>query len=642
MTTVLLLDLILVFAAIGCAAIFRTRFEENLPLLCSGIVILLFLTGLADLLSAGFILVNLTAVTLGTAGIIKMCHQRSFKQVGVLVLTPPFFVFLLLTLGFGYIYQGILAVHWDEFSFWIDVVKVMTEKNAFGTAPAFDVVVPSYLPGMALFQYYGAKLDIFLHSDEAFPEWVCYYCYQLLSLSFFLPLLGNAVKRKQTDNPGKAVFAFLAKIIAISFIYVIVPMVYFKTAYVSCYIDPIVAMLAGLGFVRIITERQKCLCYQLSILAHCIMLVLIKNIGMLYAVFIAIAFMADRICFNRPDRRASKAAWAVFGITSLMPIAGSILCNLLWKMELRRKHTMLIFHNRINYLHYIRILFAGGDPTYRQQVADNYKNALLHGTHFPFGLSYILELFFLTAAAVLLLYLLKKRKGKIAQCALTSGLCLICTALYVLLLGAVYMYNFSEYEAVNLASIERYLAIAFLTLVIVIISMMMMMWETFTHTLKWVVLATAMLLFSKYITYSFGLLVKREYIIDSQQIRKPYDTYAAKMKEVCTPDDKILFISQGDWGYDYYVLHFAARPLRISKDPSWSLGDADSDQNITAVQITPEEWRLIVQNYTYIAVYTSDELFVKQYAAIFKNPEVIDDFSFYQIHHDSMTLEPIF
>lgn len=642
MITVLLLDLIFAFAALGCAAIFRTRFEDSLPLLCSGIVILLFLTGLADLLSTGVILVNLAAAAMGTAGVITMCRRRSFKQVSSLVLTPPFFVFLLLTLSFGYMYQGIQAIHWDEFSYWIDVVKVMTDKDAFGTTPSYDVVIPSYLPGMALFQYYGAELATRLRPDDGFPEWVCYYCYQVLSLSFFLPLLGNAVKQKRADEPRKAVFASLAKIIAITFFYMIAPMLYFETAYVSCYIDPFVAMLAGMGFVRIITEHQKGLCYQLSILAQCMMLVLAKSIGMLYAAFIATAFMTDMICFHRPERGASKTTWSIFFISSLMPMTGSILCKLLWKWELHAKHTQLLFHHHIDYLHYIRIFFAGGDPTYRQQVADNYKHALLYDIHLPFGVSYLLELVILTVTTVLLLFLLRRRKVKIAQCAVVSGLCLLCTVLYVFLLGAVYMYNFSEYEAVHLASIDRYLSISFLTLAIVLVTMAMMLWETFSHPLKWVVLAAAMFYFSLSITSYFSLLLKGEYVTDTQQRRKPYDTFADKMQEFCTPDDKILFISQGDLGYDYYVLHFAARPLLISQDPSWSLVNESSDQNITAAKITPEEWRLKVQDYAYIVIYKTDELFMEQYAVIFNNPEVISDYSFYRIHHDSMRLEQLF
>ena len=153
MLTTLLFLLLLSSTSVYCALRFQKSFELTLPVSAMGSVLVLFLFGLAGQLRAGVWAVVLLALVLYGLSAVSLLKNRNWRSLGKHLLTPAAAVFFLGTLVYAFLYRGKLAVHWDEFTHWMDIVKVFFQTGDFGTDPAAFCGHGSYPPGMTLFQF---------------------------------------------------------------------------------------------------------------------------------------------------------------------------------------------------------------------------------------------------------------------------------------------------------------------------------------------------------------------------------------------------------------------------------------------------------------------------------------------------------
>ena len=126
MATQLFILFIILCGGIAGAVFSRKPFEECLPLHMMGLVVVLYVFGLAGHLKAGVyaIAVAAPAICIACAGTIL--KQKNYKEVAGRLFTPAFFLFILLFCLIGYLDKGMVAWDWDEFSHWMDSVKTMT------------------------------------------------------------------------------------------------------------------------------------------------------------------------------------------------------------------------------------------------------------------------------------------------------------------------------------------------------------------------------------------------------------------------------------------------------------------------------------------------------------------------------------
>ena len=121
------------------------------------------------------------------------------------------------------------------------------------------------------------------------------------------------------------------------------------------------------------------------------------------------------------------------------------------------------------------MFFFHDDVTYHQEVVDNFKHAFFR-QNIALGIwgstiSYF-SLFILFVIGAALLLRLQGREGDENR-KLSNKICILIVLFSVILytygLGATYVSNFTEYEAVRLASYSRYMNIAYLMIAIVIV-----------------------------------------------------------------------------------------------------------------------------------------------------------------------------
>ena len=181
---------------VWCAARFNRTFEETLPLTAMGMVLLVFLFGVCGWLKIGVALCFCIALALYVATVILLITKKNFHSFFKNTITPGSLIFILIFFALSFFNLGRVACSWDEFSHWVDIVKVMTTLNDFGTNPASSSAFQSYPPGMSIFQYILQRKFLWVNPDGGFNEWRVFFSYQIFCLIPLFPLFKNCSFKK--------------------------------------------------------------------------------------------------------------------------------------------------------------------------------------------------------------------------------------------------------------------------------------------------------------------------------------------------------------------------------------------------------------------------------------------------------------
>lgn len=216
----------------------------------------------------------------------------------------------------------------------------------------------------------------------------------------------------------------------------------------------------------------------------------------------------------------------------------------------------------------------------------------------------------------------------------------ICTAvilsIYILGMALTFMFKFTEYEAVKLASFERYLNIVFLFVwLFIALTTLFILTECLSSKGVIAVFLCALLIVTplkNVITFVNGTTVK-----ESITIRKPYEPLSKLIHTVCDGNDKIFFISQDTSGFDYWVTRYNARPNQIT---GWAIGESDYYNGMYQYLYSAEEWQaLLVKEFDYVALFKLNDYFFKHYTVLFEEPLNIETNALYKVDKPSGLLK---
>lgn len=619
MTSIWLLVVLSALCA-PCAVFYRKRYEDILPISAMGIVLVLFLFGLAGALKAGFIVVLICAAGLYAWALAGLLRKRNLKDSLRNLLTPGSIAFAC-ALGLLSVWnRGKLAMEWDEFSHWVDIVKVMATTHDFGTNPIAESAFASYPPGMPLFQYFLQMGNRLLHPGEVFSEFRVYLAYQVFVIAVLLPLFRDKTVKSPVVLVCTAAAVFAG------------PLLFYPDLYASVYIDGFLGILSGAGFSAVAYTKEKDLFYSLYIWLLCAMLILAKDAGILFAVFLAGAYIWD--LYRRGHSRRL--------ICSSLAVAGVFLPRLLWKLEIAASGAKVSFSSSAGVGDAVRLLL-GQDTTYRADVVENFRNALFE-QQVTFGnISVSLNYAALLMTELLVFYLLYRACGtgdSQRGAAGVFGLAAAQLVAYCFGLVLAYAFRFTEYEAVRLASFTRYIHIGFLAGWILILAGLI---RTVEETLSGNRAAELAVL------YGLLLVVPLQPLADlsggraakeSQTMRKPYQVIAQKVMDRSPEGSKIYLVSQENTGLDYWALRFSIRPNRANKNYTWSIGEPFFDGDIWTRRMTAEQWKtMLLQEYDYVALYRVNEYFVENFAEVFEDPASIGSQRLYLVDQETGLLK---
>ena len=610
-----------------CAVKGRRRFEEALPLGCMLLTLLLLLLGLLGLLRQSAAAVLAVSAACYLMALVELLRNTGGRREALKRLfTPGFFLFFLLFFYFFALNKGRLVWEFDGLSHWGDVVKAMLDTGVLSTSPLSHSTFQSYPPAMSLFQYLAQALNRLC--GGGFEEWRLYHAYQVFFVSFLFPFLGRLDFRR--------IYAWLA--FAAAFL---APTFLFDNVYGALYVDPFLGMVSGAGLAALLLAETEDRGARLFVLLCAATLTLSKESGLLLGGVLAAAFWAAELGRTEGGPVARlKACWP-----RLLAGLGSVLLPWgLWRLSIRLNHAHVNFSEPIHWGQLLRIL-TFRDASYRKVIRDGFVTALLEApSSASFGgvsLSFVL-LFALGLAA--LLYVCKRQirrqpeKRNLYRA--VWWLVLGQLALFLFALLVMYLFKFSEYEARQLASLERYVAVPMLSvwMLTAFLTVDLISRSRGDRNLAAALVFALVLCCTP--ASSLHALTNREAVNWSVELRKPLNDLAKCFREAGPGEEqRLYFIDQGESEYPFYMAKFSFRPHWVSSPLGWSLGEPFFEGDVWTRPATAEQLRqTLLADYDYVILYQVNDSFRETFGGLFAEAEDIGPMRIYAVDRESGTL----
>ena len=510
----------------------------------------------------------------------------------------------------------------------------MYEINDYGTNPLSNSEFGSYPPAMALFQYFTLVVRDIVTGNHTFVEWKMYLAFQTLFLCLFMPFL------KFLD------FKKPIKIIISAIIVFCIPLFFFPSVYSTICIDPFLGMLAGFSMATIIVDRQKTGLEVMTLIFCGFMLVLTKESGMLFAVFLFGAYIVDQFTQYSLRQEFSDSS-KIKLVLSLLALPLTIaVAKLTWSYNVKSNGASIIFSNKINFAELFQIILSTYSG-YRNDVWVAFNSSFFTKTvvlgNSSVSLSYsvllviLFSLIYFIAIRMMAVDPIDTRRLKRIFWLLTFE-----SIVFIFGLCVSYMFKFSEYEATRLASYERYIGTIFLMLWTVIVLTTIRLPSEYGcrgNRLSVLFLCVIFLVTPFSEVYSF---INKQTVKSSIKTRNNYSDFAKTVSYLIGQNKaKIYFISQQNNGYDYWIMRYLLRPYSFSKNFSWSIGKPFYDGDVWTRTIMADEWqRELLNSYDYVFLYKLNEYFFEKYSCLFSNPNLVGEKILYKVNKDSGQLDP--
>lgn len=606
-------------------AFFNRKYEEVLPITGIAIILVQFLAGVLGVLRAGAYCTFIFSALLILAAIIRVAMKRDLRGFTKRLLTPGFVVFVLIYAILNVANNGTVAYNWDEFSHWADVVKVMSSINDFAANPLSQSLFKSYPPAMPLFQYNLQVLNQLMSSSADFSEWRLYLSYQVLTYMLMIPIF-KYFRWKQ-----------IMRILMSGIVIFLLPSMFYSF-YNSIYIDPFIGVAAGFGLFSFMeTDTGGKLEFAGAILGISL-LVLSKDVGFLLACFLGLLFISRNLV---NAYRRKKLPEFIFIFIVLLSIFAP---QFLWDMTLQKNNVVRSFSGSIDFTTLLRTILDQNPQDYRWQTLSNYLARLFEST-VKIGDSNLLisSIMLYISIFSFLVFQSRKMRNVISNNTLqhlqygTAGLIL----LYILGMCVMYMFKFSEYEAVRLASFERYLNILS-TMLIVCASLMTLSHLSIAREssdLRRISILVSLVLVVTPLS-SVGFFLSGVYHRTSIATRQPYFEVVSRTNEVIKNNEKKVYIvSQEDKGFDYWVLKYSIRPSTTNSNFTWSIGKPFYDGDIWTRTIDAVHWKQeLLNDYNYVLLYKINDYFVEEFSSVFEDKQIIMPATLYSVDKNDGTL----
>ncbi|MBQ3210215.1 MAG: hypothetical protein IJB09_01800 [Oscillospiraceae bacterium] len=617
--------------SIAGAVFWNKSYGEMLPFTCCSLALVLFVFGLLGILKAGIYFLLFSALAVYLLCLVRIIRFRTYGKTAQLLFSPGFFMFLAVFVSLLYVNIGRNVYEWDELSHWALVVKSMAEYDALGSAASSGVLFKSYPPIMALFQYLFVRLSQ-LQGSPVFSDWLLYFAYQVFALSFIFPFF--------TKARIKSLFSSLLLFLSIC----LVPMLLFSEFYCSLYIDAFLGIVAACGWGMLFWsgEEESFSLYSLAFLCLCsAVLVLAKDVGLVLACFLAAGCLVRILLCPRKTAAFSPIPRPLLCAAPLLSVA---LPKLLWSRHLDIFQVSRSFSNPVDFGVLWNVLL-GKDSSYKRDVLLSYfkiwSEERLSLGEFELELSYGLMFFLLPAALIFALHLLSgTQPEKRGETRVLAALVLIQHLVYAAGLCIIYMFKFSEYEALRLASFERYISTLFLLelLLLFVVTARLLSRLTWKAPLILLIVTLAFSPLGTMRSLASGL---NKYISIERSML--YGLCSDRILEEVSEGERIFLVAQEDSGHEYLLFKYRLFPHVSEQSTGWSLDPGFTEggispENISAAQL----WELLEEQYDYVFVYRSNEYFHSTYGQLFDEPEKLSDLSFFRVDREQGTLTHVF
>lgn len=641
MTQLLLIFVLLSSISAVLAWIMKYKFEQALPVACLGLIVFVYFCGLVGHLRVGFYLsvaAGIGATVFCVVGTFKGWLKRDFWLT--CILSPGFVVFCLFAIFTYCVHTGRLLTEWDEFSHWGLVVKNMYALDAFGNHPDSTVMFKGYPPTSATFQYLWMKLS------GAYSEENLFRSMNILCFAFVLPVFKNISWKNIKVVPSVSLIIF------------VLPITFYSTFYKSIYVDALLGVLFAYILFTYFTANKYDAFFLINLALAIFALTLVKASGFGLSLISAVIIIFDILIQPRllrgkdresvkfePPKNKKKSAdsdWPDVLIEKPLYVILTValtpfVSNYSWSVYRSITGTGQPWSGMSNLtLPAVLSFLRGESEQYRYTVLENFGKAIFeHPISTSFLKMTVFMFFLLLAAFTILIWNLinnkyLKRRIKFFCIGLFIG-----GVLYTISLVALYIFTYSEYEAVRLASFQRYMDTYLLACLLFLSFCFIYYFDNRAKMHKIKSTATCMTVYLVALCFLANLeflIANFSYdeILQSQNIRQSTDSINKIIPILDAKSDRLSYIYQNSNGYEITVAQYNMTPIKITN--GGSLGDPYYEGDIWTTRISCEEWiEQLRNNCTYVYLANIDSQFIDGFSSAFENKEQIQNNSLYRV-----------
>lgn len=601
--------------ALGLSVRYGRRIEQTFaPALFVGILVM-YLFGVIGPLSWGLVAVSGLGMAGALYAVVQMIRRRRlFLHHWA---TPGGLVLLAAIVYIAWMQAGRLSIGNDEFSHWAYTVKVMDHYDQLSIWHAQELIFPEYPPALALLEY------LFVRLTPNFTEGYLYRAMALLQVSLLLQVLARFNWKKLTG----ALVGFAGLFL--------LPLAFYGQFYSDLCVDGTLALLFAYLLYTWVSNRHLRGFVQLSLGLGMAVLVLTKESGTVFAL-VALALIAWDAMYaargNTTGNECKKTALRL-GLLLLTTAAAKISWSALVAMQ------GLSGGGSGNLVQRVASLFAPWPEKWSLTLANFWEHLFLptkNESVLPLSLLawFVLGLVLLRAMRqwVPTLNGTLKRMNK----GLFAGFAVYCIGLLYL-----YFFQFSEYEAINVASLERYLSSWLLG--VVLLGAMVVLAACARDTAgNWMgcgcVLLVALLVMPGTQTEISRLVSPTKAAAVEQQQRSAYFT-PQTFPFAWSENDQIYFVAEDTAVYEELCARYSFYPNRITSSLGYNFNTA-GDYALWSNEVSADAWQeVLIQDYTYVYLYKITPSFLEKYASLFEDAGDIVGGALYAVDKTGQTVQ---
>lgn len=513
--------------------------EGALPLTMVSIATTVTLAGMINLLSEAVWLIWAAGLVLAVR---SLWRRESLRAV----LTPGTCFFAAGAVGLAILTSGAHFLEYDDFSHWALVARTILLRDALPTFRDTTLSFLNYPPGSACWIYFFCRLC----GSES--ESMMLFAQSLMMLACLLPLFLIAPKQPVWT-------ALLASVLA-GFVFLS-----HGTQLLTLHVDRFLPMVAAAGMLLALSSARNPRRAALLALPFSTYAYLIKNSGILFSLFTSLLLILIALRNRRQGHPPTRRHWRDILGVCLAPAVVLYIWN---------RHTTMVFENASATKHAMRpgqLLSTFGEKTASDisAICSSYFSAL--------GEASFLSIMCLLMMVLCLLAICVRRRSLYLP-----GVFALCASAFVAMVylaGLLLMYLFSmpTGEAMNLASLERYIDTLDLWLVLMTAAMVLASLDIcppqgrarFLPSAVAGAAAVALLFFSGFPEAS--VLQHRQ--LYPQSSRAKID--ATLKKQGIPTGQRYILVGMQDGGMAYYIFQYLLDPAFLSLNlEEWRQADA--------------------------------------------------------------------
>ncbi|MEG2021787.1 MAG: hypothetical protein RR087_08420, partial [Oscillospiraceae bacterium] len=506
---------------------------------------------------------------------------------------------------FWWLCRGCAFSDWDDISHWGKALKFMFYEGGLYTSPSYTGNFASYPPASAVLQYiiiktcgFGFREDVALFANVM---WVC--------AMLVYPLKCFKINKR----PIRVIIGILFMMSAVF----IIPEFYKKAG-----VDVLLGILmAFLLLTEFLPQRDKTdIILQIT---GCFCLALLKNSGVGLALLVALIIFIHQLWLlhEQANLKPIKQKLLQYFIAAL-PMLAVFAAKISWQAHLNFQGITQRWQSKASPISLLWEMFTGAAPQYRYDVARLFADSIVHVKNygvtfsFPF-IGWIILCGIIMAFAVIITQRAERKNLIFATISVISS-----AAVFVLSLLYTYVILFDKNEALELASISRYLNTCV---------MLLMMFSLCVFAVALYNADKRGLFAALPVTFiCFGCLCNVRYIKDVivnapiYAAQTNHDRYlsryaASRIAKIDEENPKLYLITANDAGISQLRIEFDLMPKTLPAQSSIIATDEFlSDPWVK--HCTWQEWsRELYEKYDYVYIFCPETQYVREFLPVFED-----------------------